>query len=256
MKAIGSSLKIRVAQLDWALLSNESKTNDLSWIDGTIKKSHRPFISQNDKYSHRPYGYFLPTAMVDAAIVAQSYQEPTVLEGLLLINAKVEWLIETRKYLWTPMSPVPKLLTVLADAFGIGPELHNNKPDVLSRLAAVLPKWYPHRGGVDRARFLIEKTIGTPLKIKTEDKNETKLPLIDEAFTCRSVDWWRQRSRAGSQPTQIRIESGIVLFQPDAGESYPALKEDTVVEWCIGDNFPIELTRLLPPWGSVRLIVK
>ena len=249
-------LKVRIAQLDWSLLSSTDQLNDLKWVDSHIQFSHQPFIEKDHLFAHRPYGYFLPPAMVEAAQKAQAYGEPTVLEGLLLLNAKVEWLIETRKYLWSPLSPVPKLLDSLADAFGISCELHQNKPDVLLRLAAVLPKWYPHRGTVQRARFLIEKTIGIPLKVGTQQKGSKPMALDNEAMMCRSVTWWRHRSSKRSQSPNMRIKDGILQFQPDDGQSYPALIEDTVVEWCKGDEFPVELTRLLPPYGSVRLIIK
>ena len=120
-------LKVRIAQLDWSLLSSTDQLNDLKWVDSHIQFSHQPFIEKDHLFAHRPYGYFLPPAMVEAAQKAQAYGEPTVLEGLLLLNAKVEWLIETRKYLWSPLSPVPKLLDSLADAFGISCELHQNE---------------------------------------------------------------------------------------------------------------------------------
>ena len=249
-------LKVRIAQLDWSLLSSTDQLEKLNWVDSQIQFSHQPFIEKDQLYAHRPYGYFLPPAMVEAAQQAQEYGEPTVLEGLLLLNARIEWLIETRKYLWSPLSPIPKLLDSLADAFGVGSELHLNKPDVLLRLAAVLPKWYPHRGTVQRARFLIENTIGTPLNVTTQQDNEKPMALDNEVMMCRSVTWWRHRISKRSRSPKMRIKDGILQFQPDGGESFPALVEDTVVEWCKGEEFPVQLTRLLPPYGSIRLIIK
>ena len=169
-------------------------------------------------------------AMVEAAQQAQEYGEPTVLEGLLLLNAKIEWLIETRKYLWSPLSPVPKLLDSLADAFGVTSELHHNKPDVLLRLAAVLPKWYPHRGSVQRARFLIEDTIGTPLNVTTQEANEAPMSLDNEVMMCR---WTCAPSDFEAITKSKPMKDGLFSLMGIV----PALVEDTVVEWCKGDEF-------------------
>ena len=44
-----------------------------------------------------------------------------------------------RRYYWSPMSPVPRLLASLVEAMGIDNEIHRNRADVLSRRVARLP---------------------------------------------------------------------------------------------------------------------
>ena len=209
LSKITSNLRLRVAPLEWACDAVSRDKKGLNWVDSTIDRSRSPFqitIGEKRKqYRHRSYSAFLPKAMSRAAMEAQNNSEPTVLEGILLVFSRVEWLIAARPYFWSPMSPLKEILAILAESYGVGPELHKNDHETLSRLVARLPTWFPHRGSVVRARQLIEDTIGQPLGIKlkhVDQEGAQPVSLQDEVFICHSDDWWYRRIR-GSLETKM-----------------------------------------------------
>ena len=140
----------------------------LGWVDRTILGKTRPFQQVDGEdgeqlFRHLPYAFFLPTTLSNAAMEAQKRGEPTVIEGYLMLFAWIEWLILARPLLWAPTTPTPALLSVLVEAFGIGPEIHRLDPERLARLAARLPTWYAHRGTTERSRNILEDTVGISL---------------------------------------------------------------------------------------------
>ena len=267
-----SDLHNSVAPLQWACDMAQGKAEALRWVDSTILDHHRSFsVSEEDGekvYRHRPYGAYLPRTMRLSARHAQAQGEPTVLEGLLLLFAKMEWLIATRRYYFSPMSPVPKLLVSLVEAMGIDNEIHRNKPDVLSRLVARLPTWNPSRGTVQGAKELLVETVGEPftLRVAQMPKDEA-IPLDpdiqDEVFVCRDLDWWTRRIH--TQPLEedevpaanmnLRITSGLLQYQMPE-RPLPLHPEDVLVGWKIKEPFPTNLLRLLPAWICVRVVVQ
>ena len=45
------------------------------------------------------------------------------------------------------MSPLKEILAILAESYGVGPELpQNDEYETLSRLVGRLPTWFAHRG--------------------------------------------------------------------------------------------------------------
>ena len=200
-----------------------------------------------------------------AARHAQQQGEPTVLEGLLLLFAKMEWLIATRRYYWSPMSPVPRLLASLVEAMGIDNEIHRNRSDVLARLVARLPTWNPSRGTVQGAKELLVETVGDSFPLRVAQLPKDKPIPIDpeiqgEVFACHDVDWWERRTartpkgEAQNKPMKLRIGSGFLQFQT-AEEPVPLHHEDVLIGWKISDNFPTNLLRLLPAWVSIRVVI-
>lgn len=267
--ADASTLHNTVSALQWAVDSAQGKAEGLSWVDSEIVPRHRSFSMSNGKngrqYRHRPYAAYLPKTMSIAARHAQQQGEPTVLEGLLLLFAKMEWLVATRRYYWSPMSPVPLLLTSLVEAMGIDNEIHRNRPDVLSRLVARLPTWNPSRGTVQGAKNLLVETVGDEFPIRVAQMPKDKPIPMDpdiqgELFACHDLDWWARRvqkdpeTQTMSTGMNMRIQSGFVQFQaPDA--PMPLHHEDVLVGWKISDTFPTNLLRLLPAWISIRVVI-
>ena len=267
---VGATQKT-VAPLQWAVDSAQGDTQGLAWVDTKIIPRHRSFTMQSGQktgertYRHRPYAAYLPKTMMMAARHAQQQGEPTVLEGLLLLFAKMEWLIATRRYYWSPMSPVPMLLTSLVEAMGIDNEIHRNRSDVLARLVARLPTWNPSRGTVQGAKELLVETVGDvfPLRVAQMPK-DSPVPIDPdiqgEVFACHDVDWWERRThrspegKALNKPMDLRIESEFLQFQTPA-EPMPLHHEDVLVGWKISDKFPTNLLRLLPAWVTIRVVI-
>lgn len=244
----------------------------LEWADGTITIRDRAFqivpgADGLSRFRHIPYGYFLPTVLANAAVSAQKRGEPTVLEGMLLTFAWVEWLIAARYRFWSPASPKPKLLAVLVEAFGIGPELHREHPERLMRLAARMPTWYPHRGKISRAMQLLEETVGEDLGIvaiqdDSPEHEKDQVPRVGEVLSCRSADWWRRRREGladhipavGGAGEGMRIEDGLLRFQPSGGDGFALAREDVLIAWNTDTPFPTVLSRVLPIWVSLRIV--
>lgn len=260
-----------VAPLQWSVDSAQGKTDGLDWVDAEIVPRHRSFTMNKNgnvgsrQYRHRPYAAYLPKTMMMAARHAQQQGEPTVLEGLLLLFAKMEWLVATRRYYWSPMSPVPKLLSSLVEAMGIDNEIHRNRPDVLARLAARLPTWNPSRGTVQGAKDLLVETVGEAFPVRVAQMPKDKPIPIDpeitgEVFACHDVSWWERRVNRPPEgmpqntPMNLRIDSGFVQFQTSE-DPMPLHHEDVLVGWKISDKFPTNLLRLLPAWISIRVVI-
>ena len=261
--------KLYRAQDDGTHSKASGRLRGSGWVDRTIVKKSRPFqqvegSDGNQLFRHIPYGFFLPTSLANAAIEAQKRGEPTVLEAYLMVFAWVEWLITTRSLLWAPTSPTPALLSVLVEAFGIGPELHRDSPERLSRLAARLPSWYPHRGNAERTRQIVEDTIGVDLNVELvhqDSHGEKPDVLTNEVFACRGTDWWERRTGEGNshipsagQSSTMRISDGLLRFQPEGAEPFGLVKEDVAISIEKGTEFPTVLNRVLPLWVSLRII--
>ena len=257
-------LALKVAALEWAADAASDGLERLNWVDATIDPEAEPFqvttTKEGRKYRHRPYAFFLPRVMANAAMSAQQRNEPTVLEALQYVFANMEWLVAARGYYWSPLSPIPKLLAILTEAFGIGPEIHRNDREVLSRLVARLPSWYPRSGSPASAQRLLEETVGQKLDISIAHINkqgaEPAYPGIEnEVFSSRDSKWWAQRANKKSK-MKLRINDGMLLFQRPKEQTYPLVREDVLIGWSPGKKFPTNLLRLLPMWISVRIVLQ
>ena len=258
--------QMSVAPLQWASDTAKGKTKKLDWVDSTIS-SYAPSFRCKDtndgrKYRHRPYGAYLPKSMFRAAQIAQENGEPTVLEALLLLNSRMEWLIASRNYFWSPMSPLPDLLALLVEALGVDVEIHRNNKEVLARLVARLPTWNPSRGTVHGGVELLTETVGEEFSLQTasvlkEGEKPIQPDLTREAFACHDVDWWRRRKpnvNSEEIATDLTISSGFLTYQ-ETEEPVHLHPEDILVGWKISEKFPTNLLRLLPAWISVRVVV-
>lgn len=257
-----SNLNSKVAALEWSTDAANGDLKGLDWIEADLNPNAEAFqVVKEDntkKYRHRPYGYFLPTLMARAAYEAQRNGDPTVLEAMLYVYAKIEWLVATRKYFWSPLSPIPELLSVLAESYGVGPEIHQNNPQALSRLISKLPIWHKRSGTAEKAREMLVDIIGRelPLGIKNANDRNISQSLEHEVLLSREWRWWKNRKEKTSN-TKMRISNGLLCFQPqEEEEQFPLIKEDVLVHWKEGRGFPTEFLRLLPMWISIRIVIE
>lgn len=254
-----ANLNARVAALEWSTDAANGSLEGLDWVDANVDPDLEGFqfehTKDGKKYRHRPLGYFLPTIMSRLALQSQKNGDPTVLEALMYLYARVEWLSATRKYFWSPSSPVPQLLSLLAEVYGIGQELHRNDPHALSRLVARVPSWHKDSGTALKARELYTDIIGRSLPIQAKQSVD-KTELEQEIFVTRDWKWWKSHQRPNSK-TKLRVTSGFLQFQPkEEQEQYPMIREDVFIVWTIGVSFPKDFLRLLPIWTCVRIMLK
>lgn len=238
---------LRVGVLAWSREAAHGPERGLAWVDTTLRDDGRPFLPVGEgtdggpAFRHVPYGLFLPPPLLEAAQQAAARGEPTALQGLLLGFARVEWLVASRHLWWTPLSPVPRLLTSLVEAFGIDPTLHRADPARLTRLLAHLPRFHPHRGSAQAAVDLVRSALGEELGVVVR-----AAAAPGEVFACRSAAWWRRR---GGAPADLVITAGIVRCTTTgaapAGDVLLARRPDA--------DLPLALLRLLPVWASARL---
>ena len=258
-------LAARDPALEWSRRNAAGEADDLGWVDADLDTDRPTFIQREPdgderRFRHLPYAAFLPPPVAEAAVDAQRRGQATLHEALVLIYARIEWLNVSRKYLWSPLSPVPRLLAQLAEAYGIGAELHQNRGDSLARLVAILPRWHPHRGTVDRALEVVEALDGAEGEVVlmahvADDGPTPDLPeLRDEVFRCRDAAWWGRRQQEGAQP-HLRVEEGMLRFQPRKGPAFELQREDVLLDWDGENPLPKHLMRLLPAWTEIRLVV-
>lgn len=259
----------RLPALEWSHRAGAGELDGLEWVDALVDPSLTALgqaSAQGDEsrpslFRHVPYAAFLPPPAVRAAMAAQARGEVSGWEVMLLLYARVEWLLASRRYLWSPQTPVPALLSVLVETFGIGPTLHRNAPERLGRLAAMLPVWHAHRGTVAKAVEVLDtcgeaRQLAGVATLATHGEAPTEPALQDEVFACHDAAWWSHRVRGGATPT-YRVEAGLMRFQPkeSADQRYALQREDVLVDWKPGGALPIDAVRLLPAWMSMRLTV-
>jgi len=260
---MSKSLAAREPTLEWAQRSAEGQLEGLDWADTDLDPTGVPFSQRETGggerlFRHLPYTAFLPPPIAAAALDAQRRGQATLHEALLLVFARIEWIVASRDYLWSPLSPVPAVLANMAEAFGVGADLHRDKPAALARLAAILPRWHPRRGSVDRALEIIEAVEDDedePLCVAylDEDGEDPDFPsLRDEVLRCRDAEWWRRRQSTGAA-AHLQVSDGLLRFQPAKGPAFVLQKEDVLVEWDPERALPRNLMRLLPAWAELRL---
>jgi len=245
----------------------------VGWVDGKIVGRETPYVVTNGDSSaptfrQIPYAYFLPATIRHASRAAQERGDPTVLEAYSMLFGWVEWMVHARKIFWTHLTPKPDSLRVLVEAFGVGPEIHDDSPERLVRLAARLPTWYPFRGSASRARALLEDTVDVDLGLTLIDEERhgaypVKEGIDDEVFSCRSGEWWnRRRSSDSSRHIEregagsMRIEGGFLRFQSGQDTGFCLVKDDVVCRTSAQRKFPHYLPRVLPLWASLRVVIE
>lgn len=263
---MSKDLAAREPALEWAHRAAKQELEGLGWVDTNLDPK-APALSQREdestdeerRFLHFPYTAFMPNVLANAAIEAKAHGEAPMVEAVVLLLARPEWLIAGRHLMWSPLSPVPRILSTLVEAFGVDQDLHRNDPEILARLAAQLPGWHAHRGTVSRAREVLESTgdlaqaDGTAT-VATDGEVPTSPDLREEVFACRDETWWAARSKGEPEP-EYRISGGVLKFQPKSGNAYVLRREDVLVEWQAGRPVPRQLMRLLPSWVVVRLVI-
>ena len=319
------NLRLRVPALEWSVLEGRGELSGLTWVDSNIDAEQESFsvrehpLSQMQQqnllsdisyqesiqqrhgfqgelqivgqvqFKHRSYERYLPKVMTTSAQAAQMRGEPTVLEGMHLLYARVEWLMKARPYFWSSLSPVKELMAILAESYGISSALHNSDRDVLARVLARMPSYYPRRGKVKEAISLWKETLEKPLDIEiastdTNGAYPTSPDLRDEVFICHRSKWWSNRLPRGvsenikeeqkrkrssldtsedSQlstpvlfPMNMRIENGLLRFQlDDVHHQVPVVNEDILIKTTVDKEIPSDFFQLLPNWISVRLVL-
>lgn len=225
----------------------------LTWVNPELTAPQD--YHQNEKgFSHPDWHHRLPPAMLQAAAETQADGVPTLLEGLLYLMAWMDWSVEARDYLWSPLGWQPELLAQLAEAYGVDPAVHGGDPERLARLVARLGRWFPLRGHLDRSLELLKEVRGHALENRYEDHRSlpdaNDAPLQQEVLACHDDHWWAQR---GNAPHHLRIQNGWLRFQPTEN-GYPLSPED-VLAVLHPDTAPNEaLLRLLPAGACIRVV--
>lgn len=247
----------RLPVLEWCHRAASGGVGELGWVDTTLEVNREIYrVTESDsgavQFQHLPYAGFQPPSMLDAERVAAARGTVTLQECLLLLFARLEWSIAARGRLWTELSFHPAQLAALVEAYGVEPSVHRGDPEVLARLVALLPSWFPSRGTVAAARRLLaaaEPDEPPDTRCRAED-GPTPAVLHHELFACHSLAYWEERWTDGTA-VELRIEQGVVLFQPDL-PTVVLRREDLAVAWRPGQPLLSALLRLMPPWTVVR----
>ena len=270
--------------LEFCDRSRSDELNGVEWIEPAIDLNAPAgrlcrSADGQERFSFAFLAGVLPEAMVAAIADAQTRGEPLTLDGIHYLFARLERMLVSRRFWWSPVGPEPSLLEFLAAAYGVPEELHLRDPDRLSRLAAWLEQWQPGRGQIDRAIQLYEAVTGQNLPEGWLHWNQTglkRLPpagqpvappagasrapvpdLQNEILVCHGEIWWEARGADTFIPA-YRIEGGMVCFQPPQttdsarAELLPLSAEDVAVALRPGAAPAAVMMRLIPAWMSVR----
>lgn len=259
-----TALSVRIPELEWAHRQGRGSLGGVGWVDSRLDPALKPMRQSRDghgpsKFRQEVYSQFLPAPVLEAAVAAQQADRPTGWETLSMLYAKCEWTVASRRYLWSPYSPYPKLLATLVETYGVEAPVHGYDPDRLARLAALMPVWHPYRGTLDRARQVLDAAGETELldaaqSIDVEVRGGQNADLVDEILCCHRLDWWEHR-RKGEATPEYRIQAGFLRFQPAGRDKFVLQKEDVLLSWQPGRSLPRDAIRLLPGWTTFRLAV-
>lgn len=258
---MSTALSPRLPVLEWSHRAAAGELERLTWVDTRLDErltemTHATVASEQ-RFRHVRYLRHQPPVVAEAAEKARRSGRVSAWEGMQLLFAQVEWTIRGRRYLWSPFSPVPKLLASLVEAYGVEAGIHRYERDRLARLTALLPVWHPYRGTVTRAREVLaacemEGELAGAISSDLEPGDGEPAALVDEVMVCHGIEWWKHRSDAGST-AELRISGNFLRFQPESGAGFSLRREDVLIHWMPGRPLPREAIRLLPAWMVVRL---
>lgn len=264
---MSTALALRVPALEWCHRASSGELDGLEWVDIRLDPELGPDrqVRMSDgvlRFRHRALMRELPRVIGDAALASQQAGRPTSWEGLALVMARAEWLVRGRRHLWAPYSPAPRLLATLVETFGVEAPLHRYNPERLSRLAALLPTWHPHRGTLSRAREVLATADESSALANAASVDEIAggegsrdVPRVrDEVLVCHSLSFWKHRAEDNAEPV-YQISGGLVRFQPRSGPHFVLRREDLLFAWSAGSALPHQALRLLPAWTVIRLSV-
>lgn len=254
-------MSARLPDLAWAHEAAAGRLDGLGWAAAAPGLEQEPYTLIVDpngatRFHGEDLSARLPPPMAEAARAVSEAGGLPLVEAVGALLARPSWLIHSRRTLFGPLSPAPRLLEALVEAYGIGVEIHRGDPETLARLVARLPGWHPSRGTLERALHLLEEAVGEPVRTPCAQLGPDGVPpvapdLREEVLAARPAAWWALRATADAAPS-YRISSGFVRFQA-ASTPYRLLREDVV----IAPDGPLSaaLPRLLPVWTSTRVVV-
>ncbi len=239
--------------LDWAAVGG-----DAPWVEtgGALQgPAHRPLLPPTT----------LATLEEESSPPAGAGNAHDALE---LVLASPSWLVHARRLLYSPWSPLPAALASLSEAYGVGPEVHGFDPDMLRLLAWMLPRWFAERGSTLAARELLEALDALPSRSGDYSPHHARTQLAvtvlsegaraalatprREVLAAREASWWC--ARRSPQPPNHRVQHGLVMFQPEAGDGFPVRRSDLILGLNVQANVPPQVARLMPPWITPRRV--
>jgi len=255
---VTDDLGLRLPEVEWSFRANAGELAGLRWVDTRLDPQLPPARAHGENGS-TTFRYFAPlevtpTYVREETLDAQGRGRPTAWEGLALLFAKSGWTVEARGFVWAPYSPYPGVLSRMVEAFGVERAMHRFDPGRLSRLAAMLPTWYPSRGRLDAARAVLAAcdALATADETWGQDEPPPADALRDEVLCCHDAKWWRARKGRDAQPS-YRLEKGFLRFQPAEGDGFGMRREDFLLVLDPSGKLSLAMHRLLPAWASVRI---
>ncbi len=255
---VNDDLGLRLPEVEWSYRANAGELHGLDWVDTRLDPALPPAraVGENGttRFRHFPHLAVAPPYVVEDTLIAQGRGRPTAWEGLALLFSRVGWTVSSRGLLWAPYSAYPGVLSKMVEAFGVERAMHRFDPENLSRLAAMLPSWYPSRGRLDAATQVLG-ACGVAGEGNTTWGQDTQPPddaVREEVLCCHTAEWWRARTPDGGKPA-YRISGGLLRFQPEEGEAFGMRREDFLVVLPEKGGLSLALHRLLPAWAAVRI---
>lgn len=238
---------LRTAPVEWAWRAAAGSLHGLRWVDLTVDPEQPSYTRSpaGDTFRGPALDATLPPPMAEAAADASAREEPTALDGLVLLLARAAWTVETRALLWTSGTPMPEILARLVEAYGVDAEGHRHDPSLLVNLRAQLPSWYPHRGVPQRALDLLESALDEDLGVSIASQTGPS-----EAFVCHDARWWSLR---GANPGTLVIEGDLTCFAPGTEPNAP-VEDVRLTPHADVSGTPRVMFRLLPAWTTPRLL--
>ena len=141
------------ARLQFARKRAAGRLEGVAWVDADLEPERTDWTVSERGFHSRSVVGLLPTAIQESARAAHARGLPTLVQGVQLLLADTDWMVESRSMLWSPDSPEPRLLVSLLEHYGVEAMLHRNDPMRLQRLAARLKPWLERRGGGGAREF-------------------------------------------------------------------------------------------------------
>jgi len=255
---VSENAELRIPELDWSHRSATDELEGVEWIDSGLDVSRPHFQRIGDRFHGPTLAKFVPPAIARAALAAQQKGDGTLLEGMQLLMGRIAWLVRTRPWFWTEVSPVPRLLASLAEAHGIDRVVHRDDPAVLARIVARLLVWRRRRGELEATlRMLDEAAEIVPHERLRDLRGHGPTPdeLVDEVLVCHRAEWWE--ARRGANPKVVpRIEAGFVRFQDPDDPGFPLLREDVLAVANTDQPLERSVSRMLPGWLTIRPVLQ
>ncbi len=255
---MSDNAELRTPELDWSHRSASDELHGVEWIDAGLDPSRDHFQRIGDRFHGPTLSKFVPPAIARAALAAQANGDGTLLEGMTLLMGRISWLVRTRPWFWTEVSPVPRLLASLAEAHGIDRVVHKDDPAILTRIVARLLVWRRRRGELEATlRMLDEAAEIVPHERLRDLRGHGPTPpeLVDEVLVCHRAEWWE--ARRGANPKVVpRVEAGFVRFQDPDGPGFPLLREDVLAITDTDQPLERSVSRMLPGWLTIRPVLQ